>query len=497
MEIRASDTPAERWSGDSLVLGLHADETGGAPWTAVDQALGGALTALIADAGFAARRDEVAAVRLAPGAAVGNLVLAGLGDRERLTLDGLRRAAALAVRWVKRGRGRSLGVAFPAWNGEAATSAEVVAEGIELALHEGQWSVLQDRFKAEDGLDPPPRLERLEILALGDPGPEALARARATIGGIVLSRELAAAPPNIVGPAELADWAARIAQAHGLDLQILDRSGCAARDMGGFLGAARGSEAEPRLIHLCYRPPGAPSRRLAVVGLGLTFDPLGLDKGSERRIEGMKKAMGGAASVLGAAQALGEIGGPAEVHFVIPAAEAGSAGPRLRPGDLFTLADGKTVEVNEADQEGRLLLAEALLYARGQGVDALLDIATLSPACVAGLGEEIAGLWATDDGLAAGVARAAERAGEAVWRLPLADRYEGLLWAPFANLRTAGPPAGEALTAALFLRRFTGGVPWAHLDITGPVWSRRVDGYYNAGATGFGVGTLLHWMRGQ
>lgn len=475
MEIRASDTPVERWTGDSLVLGLHTDEIEGGPWRAIDQTLGGALTALIADAGFAGKRDEVAAVRLAPGAAIGNLVLTGLGERARLTLDGLRRAAALAVRWVKRGRSRSLGASFPAWNGNAATSAEVVAEGIELALHEGQWSVLDDRFKEEDGLDLPPVLKRLEILGLGDPGREALARVRATIAGIVLSRELTAAPPNVVGPAELETWAARISRAHGLELRV----------------------PAPGLLHLHYRPQGEPSRRLAVVGLGLTFDPLGLDKGSDRRIEGMKKTMGGAASVLGAAQALGQIGGPAEVHFIIAAAEAGTNGRRLRPGDLFTFADGKTVEINEVDQEGRLVLAEALIYARGQGVDAILDIATLSPACVLGLGEEIAGLWATDDGLAASIERAAERAGEAVWRLPLADRYEGLLWAPFANFRTSGPPAGAAITAALFLRRFVGNVPWAHLDIAGPVWSRRVDGYYNAGATGFGVGTLLHWVRGE
>src|SRR4051812_4464770 len=285
MEIRASGTPPERWTGDSLVLGLHADETGGVA-QALDQALGGGLTALIADAGFTGRRDEVAAVRLAPGGAVGNLVVAGLGDRARLTLDGLRRAAALAVRWVKRGRSRSLGIAFPAWNGDAAASAEVVAEGIELALHEGQWALLEDRFKAEDGLDLPPVLERLEILGLGDPGREALARARATIGGIVLSRELAAAPSNVVGPAELADWAGRIAREHGLDLQVLDRSACAAHRMGGFLGAACGSEADPLVLHLRYRPPGEPRRRLAIVGLGLTFDPLGLDKGIERRIEG-------------------------------------------------------------------------------------------------------------------------------------------------------------------------------------------------------------------
>lgn len=474
MEIRASDTPVERWTGDSLALGLHTDEIEGGGWQAVDGALGGALAALIADAGFTGQRDEVAAVRLAPGAAVGNLVLAGLGDRGRLTLDGLRRAAALAVRWVKRGRSRSLGVAFPAWNGDAAASAEVVAEGIELALHEGQWAILQDRFKEDDGLDLPPVLERLEILGLGDPGREALARARATIAGIVLSRELAAAPPNIVGPDQLAAWAARISREHGLELET----------------------PPPGLLHLRYRPSGEPRRRLAVVGLGLTFDPLGLDKGVDRRIEGMKKAMGGAASVLGAAQALGETGGPNEVHFILTAGEAGAKGRSLRPGDLFTFADGKTVEINEVDQEGRLMLAEALVYARGLGLDALLDIATLSPACVLGLGEEIAGLWATDDGLAAEVGRAAERAGEAVWRLPLADRYEGMLWAPFANFRTSGPPAGEAITAALFLRRFVGHVPWAHLDIAGPVWSRRVDGYYNAGATGFGVGTLLHWARG-
>jgi leucyl aminopeptidase len=260
---------------------------------------------------------------------------------------------------------------------------------------------------------------------------------------------------------------------------------------------AQGSDLAPKFIHLTIRPAGPVHRRIALVGKGLTFDSGGYNlKTAGSQIEMMKYDMGGSAAVLGAARALAELK-PAgmEVHVIVAACENMISGGAIHPGDILTASNGKTIEINNTDAEGRLTLADALVYACKLEPDAVVDLATLTGACVIALGEEMAGLWSNTDGLAEALLSAGQSGGEDLWRMPLRSSYKAGLKSQFADLKNTGPRPGGSITAALFLQDFvTPKLPWAHLDIAGTVWSDKGRGADPAGATGFGVRTLVNWI---
>jgi leucyl aminopeptidase len=235
-----------------------------------------------------------------------------------------------------------------------------------------------------------------------------------------------------------------------------------------------------------------------LIGKGLTFDSGGYNlKTAGSQIEMMKYDMGGSAAVLGAMRAIGELKPEGvEVHMVVAACENMISGGAIHPGAIVTASNGKTIEINNTDAEGRLTLADALVYASKLEPDAMVDLATLTGACVIALGEEIAGLWSPSDGLAAGLINAGAQGGEPLWRMPLRPSYRDGLKSGLADMKNTGPRPGGSITAALFLQDFVDpAVPWAHLDIAGTVWSDKGRGLDPAGATGFGVRTLVNWVR--
>jgi len=211
-------------------------------------------------------------------------------------------------------------------------------------------------------------------------------------------------------------------------------------------------------------------------------------------VEMMKTDMGGAAATLGAAKAIGQIKPDVEVHFISAVTENMISGRAMHPGDILTASNGKTIEVNNTDAEGRLTLADALVFAEKLEVDAIVDLATLTGACIVALGEDIAGMWSTDDALANQLMQAAELAGEKFWRMPIEEKYFEGLKSVVADMKNTGPRAGGAITAALFLKQYIRDTAWAHLDVAGPVWNDKENGYSSAGATGFGVRTLVNWV---
>jgi leucyl aminopeptidase len=219
-------------------------------------------------------------------------------------------------------------------------------------------------------------------------------------------------------------------------------------------------------------------------------------KGAGSGIETMKMDMGGAAATLGAAKAIGQIKPDVEVHFVSAVTENMISGQAMHPGDILTASNGKTIEVNNTDAEGRLTLADALVFTEKLGVDAIVDLATLTGACIIALGNDIGGLWATDDALASQLKTAAAAAGEKFWQMPLEEKYFDGLKSPIADMKNTGPRPGGSITAALFLKQFVKETPWAHLDVAGPVWTEKEDGLNNTGATGFPVRTLVNWVLG-
>ncbi len=488
MELRGVETSRLDWTGDCLIVGLFEDglELTGDLAT-LNEKLSGTFQELIEDMEFKGKPDSTSSARVGGGSIIRKVGLVGLGKAENLTLESLRRVGAAAARLARREKVKTVGLSLPVWSGDAALSAQAIAEGIELATHQ------DTRFKSE-GDDKNGRLERIDLLGFGGQN-TAITRARQIALGVILARELVSAPANVVTPITMAETAEAIAREYGLEIEILEQADCEKLGMGAFLGVAKASDLPPKFIHLTYRPAGTPRKKVAIVGKGLTFDSGGLNiKGAGSGIEMMKTDMGGAAATLGAAKAIGQIKPDVEVHFISAVTENMISGHAMHPGDILTASNGKTIEINNTDAEGRLTLADALVFTEKLGVDAIVDLATLTGACVVALGDDIAGLWSPNNELADQFLAAAKIAGEKFWRMPMEEKYFDGMKSVVADMKNTGPRPGGAITAALFLKQFVKETPWIHLDIAGPVWVDKESGYNNAGGTGFGVRSLVSWV---
>ena len=328
---------------------------------------------------------------------------------------------------------------------------------------------------------------------------DAANRGRATAEAVFLARDFVNEPGGTLTPTEFADRAATRAREAGLDAEVLDEDAIAEAGLGGLIAVNLGSEEPPRLLKLTYTPEGADDTwpTVALVGKGITFDSGGLSiKPAESMME-MKCDMAGAAAVIATMTALPAVDAPVRVVSFTPMTDNMTGGRAQRPGDIYTARNGTTVEVLNTDAEGRLVLGEALVLASEEEPDAIIDLATLTGACMVALGQKIAGLMGNDDDFCAVVRDAAAEAGERVWHLPLPADYRPSLDSPVADLKNIGAGRyGGALTAGLFLQEFvTEGTPWVHLDIAGPAFLPEPDGEYPKGGTGFGVRTLVHLLE--
>ncbi|MER7542323.1 leucyl aminopeptidase [Actinomadura sp.] len=424
---------------------------------------------------------EITATQVRVGDRIRELLLYGVGDAAPADL---RRAGAALAR---RGRGRTALVA-----GVPDGDLAAFVEGALLASYE---------FK----IGAAPAKKALGALAvLTEAGPEAAApaiergtaRARAT----ALARDLANTPSAEKDPSWLAARAEQVAAEAGLDVRVRGEKELAEGGFGGLLAVGGGSARPPRLIELSYRPDEPDEqagRHVVLVGKGITFDSGGLSLKPNEGMKTMKTDMAGGAAVIAAMSALRGLGVRARVTGLVAAAENMPSGSSMRPGDVIGHFGGTTSEVLNTDAEGRLVLADALAYADAElAPDAIVDVATLTGAAKVALGLRHAALFATDDALADALTRAGAAAGEPVWRLPLTGDYRAAIdsdVADVANIGRGGYGAGS-ITAALFLREFTGGRPWAHLDIAGPGRAASADAELTRGATGFGVRLLLDWL---
>ncbi len=491
MEFLVTDTARSVWTGDALAIGLFEDAvelTG--DLAELDAQLSGTLKELIQEVDFKGKAGQSAIARVGGNSPIRKIAIVGLGKTEDLKLDTVRQAAGVCARLAKKEKCLTLGISLPVWKNAPDVTASAIAEGVELSLHQ------DNRFKSEPE-DQSPQVAQIHLL--GFAGTEsAIVRARQITAGVILARELVAAPANYVTPITMAETAQSLAAECGLELEILEQEDCEKLGMGAFLGVAKASDLPPKFIHLTYKPAGTPRRKIAIVGKGLTFDSGGLNiKPTGSGIEIMKVDMGGAAATFGAAKAIGHIKPDVEVHFISAVTENMISGRAMRPGDILTASNGKTIEVNNTDAEGRLTLADALVFADKLGVDVIVDLATLTGACVVALGEDIAGLWSPQDSVAAEIVAASELAGEKFWRMPMEEKYFEGLKALHADMKNTGPRYGGSITAALFLKQFVKDTPWAHLDIAGPVWIEKENGCNAPGASGFGVRTLVHLVLGD
>jgi leucyl aminopeptidase len=426
------------------------------------------------------------------------LLVVGLGKREDLDPERLRVVAALAVSRARRYKADTIAWALP----EAAADDRPTPQARAAALVEGAVlaSYRFDRFKSRDPADPaPPRLERLLLVAGDDASAvaETAEVARVASEAANRARELQSLPSNVATPSYLADRALEIAGAYEpVTAEVLGRAEIEQRGMGGLAAVARGSAEDPQLIALRYRG-ASQGETLGLVGKAVTFDTGGISIKPAPKMEEMKMDMSGGAAVLEGVGAIAELGIPLNVVASVPATENMPSGTATKPGDIITQLNGKTVEVNNTDAEGRLILADALTYCgRELGADRLVDIATLTGSVLIALGSTYAALISNDDEWAELVRAAGEQSGELAWRMPLHAEYKELTKGTVADLTNASAKRKAAtLYAASFLEEFVDGVPWAHLDIAGTSWDVGRE-YVGKGATGFGVRLLVRLVRG-
>jgi len=416
------------------------------------------------------------------------VLVAGLGRREDGDAERLRVAAALVAKEAARLETPSLAWQLPASEDDEAAAAALVT-GTILAGYRF------DRYLSSDPDDPPPaRVESLTLL-----GPDAIAEAaeaaRVCAEAQNRARDLQSLPSNVATPSYLGRRAREVASHHeGVTADVLGREEIAAKGMGGLVAVSQGTEEEPKLIVLRYEGGGG-GPRLGLVGKGVTFDTGGISLKPSASMHEMKMDMSGAAAVIEAVGAIAELKLPIDLVAVVPSTENMPSGTAIKPGDVITQYNGKTVEVNNTDAEGRLILADALAYAVELGAERIVDLATLTGAVLIALGSTYAAVISNDDDLAGEVERAGESTGELVWRLPLHPEYKELTKGTVADLTNAAAKRkAGTIYAGSFLEEFVGETPWAHVDIAGTAWDVGRP-YTGNDASGFGVRLLVELAR--
>jgi len=491
MNVEVVTEPLAAVRADALVVGMMADEKKLAPaLAALDRPAAGRIAAVIAAEKFQGKAGAVTHLHVADGLGASRVVIAGLGPRKAVTAEVVRRAAAAGLR-----RARDLGartVALDAF-GDGLSPRQRAHAAVEGAI---LGTYVFDRYKREKN---DKTVETLKVVAADgrqarEVG-EGARRGEVFAQSTWLARDLINAPANDVTPSHIAEVARQIAREAKLKLKVLERDECTKLGMGAFLAVAQGSEEPPKFIHLTYAPSGRATRRVAIIGKGVTFDSGGLDLKSAEGMLRMKNDMSGAAAVLGIMKALPALAAKTEVHGFIAATENMPSGRAFRPGDVVRAMNGTTIEIGNTDAEGRLTMADALCYAAQQvEPQEMIDMATLTGACVVALGPLCSGLMSSDQRLADRLLAAARTAGERVWQLPLIDEYREQFKSDVADLNNTGGRHGGAITAGLFLKEFAGTIPWAHFDIAGPAFVDKDSPLGPKGATGVAVRTLLTYL---
>ncbi|MBI3923427.1 MAG: leucyl aminopeptidase [Armatimonadetes bacterium] len=504
IEVRA--VPLHRQPAETIVIPLFEGEAlTGRPWQGVDQALRGLIAGLLKSGEFKPSVNATIVLhtprtpgdrKLLPSERV---VLVGLGKAEKVTPRTVCEAYGAAGKKIRELKRRSAATYVPegSRSGDYATA---LVEGLIL----GQYDFR--RYKTEEKADGPEAEEpvNLESLIVVESDARkatqidrAMKRGLIRAEAVAFARDLQNRPSNDLTPQALAAAAATMAQEAGLSCEFWDETDLARWGMNAILAVGQGSANPPRFITVKYEPRGKATATVILVGKGITFDSGGISLKPGQGLEEMKFDMSGAAAVLGAMYGVAQLKPSVAVWGIVPAAENMPGGSSIKPGDIVKCYSGKTVEITNTDAEGRLVLCDALAYAVEQKPDALLDLATLTGACVVALGHKAAGMMGNNEALLTNVQAAGERSGDRVWPLPMWEDYDDLLKSHFADLDNAGPPrVAGAIVGGKFLEAFVGDTPWVHLDIAGTAWgdSDTPTTPKNLGS-GYGVRLILQFLQ--
>ncbi|MFH1404888.1 MAG: leucyl aminopeptidase [Patescibacteria group bacterium] len=494
MEISVKKAQIQEKKCDALVVDLFYKENqlSGA-CAQVDKELGGLLSKIIKEDHFKGKLGSVLSIRTNGLIPAKRVFVVGLGERKELNEEAMRCASASALNSAKAVKAKSivsvlhgLGIGKK----DPKLCAKAMVEGARLADY------TFGKYKKHEKNS----IKTFEIV-LSDAKSIRSIQAGIELGeiyakGTIFARDLVNTPGLHMHPAELVKVSREIAKGNTeISVRAYDKTQLKKMGAGGVLGVAHGSDHEPFLVHMIYKPKIKTKKKIALVGKAITFDSGGLSLKPNDFMVNMKIDMAGAASVLGAFSVIKDLAPAVEVHGIFAACENMPSGKAVRPGDVLTLMNKKTIEILNTDAEGRVVLADSLVYACKQKPDAIIDIATLTGACMVALGEEVSGLMSNNKKLTKQILDSAFKAGEKMWELPLEKRYKAQIKSEVADYKNMGDRYGGALTAGLLLEEFVDKMPWVHLDIGGPAFAEKpLNQYTKRGATGHGVRTLLEFL---
>jgi leucyl aminopeptidase len=477
-------------TADIIVLGVWAQPAKkakglGEPLDEIDRALGGGLARIVEKEEFTGKRDQTLSLATMGRVKADRIVVIGLGARAGYTEADARAFAATAARTAMGEKAKTLSLVLPdGLDGRL----RAIGEGLELGAYRFTKYLTGER-------KPKTQLESIDIVTGAKPGVQAkkdIALGQQLAYGVNLSRDLSNEPPNVLTPAALAIAAQSAAKQYGFKCEVLDFKAIKAKGMHLIQAVGQGSVNEPRFVHMSYSPAKKSKKKLVFVGKGITFDSGGISIKPAAGMGEMKHDMSGAGNMVGLMASVAALKPKVEVHAILAAAENMPDGGAYRPGDVWGSLDGKSIEIINTDAEGRLILADALAYAKELKPDLLVDNATLTGAMVVALGNTCSGFYATSDEAARLFTEAVKASGEQMWRMPLLEELKDQLKSDVADLKHTGDRFGGSITAALFLREFIGDTKnWIHADVAGPVTSDRATGWSPKGATGHGVLTFL------
>jgi leucyl aminopeptidase len=502
MKFTVSTDDPTQVAVDLLAVPTFEEAVADQPSTAgLDKRLEGLLTKLAAEERFKGKKDQTLMVHTHGKVGAGRILLIGVGARKDFSATMIRDLAARATKAANRVSAKTYALVFPQVDSTGLERmAQYAAEGATL----GGYAF--DRYLSEDRKAKTSATEATFLLSETDPARleqarRALSRGELVSQAISLARDLVNEPASEMTPRKLADVARDVAQKHHLEIKVLGPKDLEKLGTKLLLAVSQGSDEEPRLIHLTYKPKGKPAtnpRTVALVGKGVTFDSGGLSLKPAKSMEDMKTDMAGAAAVIAAMGAIGELRPQTEVHGIVMATENMPSGKAIRPGDVVTGLGGKSVEILNTDAEGRLILADGLAYAGQLKPTEIIDLATLTGAIMVALGPYTAGVMGNNLSLIERLLATARLVGEELWHMPLVERLRDDLKSDIADLKNMGNAYGGAITGGLFLREFVASeTPWAHIDIAGPSSTDKEYGAFTKGGTGFGIATLVEYLVGR
>ncbi|MBX3055978.1 MAG: leucyl aminopeptidase [Anaerolineae bacterium] len=495
MKIQVVQGNIQESTADTLIVNLFDDVTTPAGATgAVDTALNGAISELIVHGDLTGKVGEVGVLYPRGTIPAKRVLVVGLGKRGEFDLEGVRKAAAAGLK-----RARDLKAQHVATIVHGAGVAGLEAQAAAQATAEGSLLAAYQYDAPKQREDAPHEIDSLTVVEFDKKKVKAIEQgvdtAVAISDGVILARNLVNQPPNVVTPTKMAETAHIIAATHGMRITVGGRKWAKEHNMGAFLAVAQGAGEKPKFIVLEHNGNREDLDTIVLVGKGITFDTGGISIKPAERMGDMKSDMGGAAAVLGAMKVVGALNLPLRVIGITPCTENMPDANAYRPADIITASNGKTIEIINTDAEGRMVLADGLVYAGRYNPKAVIDLATLTGACVVALGSgTAAGMFSTDDGLRDKLLAAGTAVHERVWPLPLFPEYRKAIDSDVADILNSGGRFGGVGTSAMFLKEFTD-YPWVHLDIAGMALAEKDNSYIPRGGTGFGVRLLVEFLR--